>query len=217
MADRTLTASVTTEAKTATKVKSTVGFVLLDFDTNPVFVWTGTRPRTETLPTEGSHTFLGIGDLGSIDGILESANRASVNGIKLQMNGIANDLLSGALNQDYQGRAAKVWLVFLDANEAIIPDALLLFNGQMDVLSVVDGDTQGSIEVKCESREALLKRTSESLLTDEEQQRIFLGDKGLEFVAELQGLTLPWGEKGEAVPPHDDFFFPGDNSNRSHR
>jgi hypothetical protein len=131
------------------------------------------------------------------------------------MNGIANDLLAGALDQNYQGRAAKVWLVFLDVNEDIIPEPLVLFNGQMDVLSIVDGDEQGAIEVRCESREGLLKRTSESLLTDEEQQRVFPGDLGLEFVRELQGKVLPWGEKGNANVKDD--FFPGDNRGRDLR
>ena len=193
MVDRTVTAGVKTE--TEAKVASSVGFILLDFDTDPVFVWTGTYPRTETLPTEGAHTFLGIGTLGSIDGILESADR-SINGIKMQMTGIANDLLANALDQNYQGRTAKIWIVHLDANEDIIPDPLLLFAGQMDVMRLADGDETGAIEVICESRDATLKRNSESLLTDEEQQRVFPGDLGLEFVMELQNKTIVWGEKG---------------------
>jgi hypothetical protein len=217
MADRELTAAIVTEAETTTIVKSTVGFVLLDFDTDPVYVWTGTYPRTETLVSESSHTWTGLGDLGFIDGIIESANRASVNGVKLIMNGIANDLLSGALDQNYQGRAAKIWLAFLDGDEAIIATEIVLFNGQMDVLRIVDGDGQGAIEVSCESREGLLKRTSESLLTDEEQQRVFPGDLGLEFVVELQGKILPWGEKGTGDGVNRPRDLPGDNRDRHRR
>jgi hypothetical protein len=70
MADRELTAAVVTETESTTIVKSTVGFVLLDFDTDPVYAWTGTYNRNETLPGEAIHTYLGIGGLGSIDGIL---------------------------------------------------------------------------------------------------------------------------------------------------
>jgi len=193
MVDRTLTAGVI--AQTEAREYSTAGFVLLDFDTDPVYVWTGTKPMTATLPTETSHTYLGIGALGSIDGIMESADR-STNGVKLTMSGIDNDLLANALGQNYQGRAAKVWLAYLDAAGAIIPDPLVFFSGQMDVMNLVDGDTQGAIEMICESRDALLKRTSESLLTDEEQKRIYPNDRGLEFVMELQNKAVSWGEKG---------------------
>lgn len=207
MTDRTVTAGVITEASSDTIVKSSVGFVLLDFDSDPVYVWTGTYSRTETLITEGSHTYLGIGSLGAIDGILESANRSSTNGVTLQMNGVGNDLLANALGQNYQGRAAKIWVAFLDSDEDIVPDPLLLFGGQMDVMSLVDGDETGLIQVQCESREATLSRNSESLLTDEEQQRIYPGDLGLEFVLALQGKTVSWGEgsfeigEGDRRPP----------------
>ncbi len=200
MTDRTLTAAVVTESEALEF--SSYGFVALDFDTDPVYVWTGTRSYAATLPTEATHTYLGIGALGSLDGILESSDGSS-NGVKLQMGGINNDLLVNALGQNYQGRSAKIWLVYFDASEVIIPDPLVLFSGQMDVMSLVDGDTQGAIEIVCESRDQLLKRTSESLLTDEEQQRIFPDDLGLEFVGELQNKVLTWGDKAEVQ------FWPG--------
>lgn len=192
MTDRTVSGSVVTETEALTY--HTAGFVVLEFDSDPVYVWTGTRSLTATLPTEAEHTYLGIGALGSIDGISETSNR-SVNGVKLQMAGIGNDLLANALGQDYQGRVAKIWLAYLDSDEVIIADPLLLFAGQMDVMSLVDGDKVGAIEVQCESRDALLNRSSESLFTDEEQQRVYPGDLGLEFVLPLQGTTLAWGQE----------------------
>jgi len=197
MTDRAIASAAITESDALEY--SSFGFVALNFDDDPVYVWTGTRPFTATLPTESSHSYLGIGALGSIDGILETSDGSS-NGVKLQMSGIANGLLSNALGENYQGRSAKVWLVFLDSDGAIVPDPIMLFSGQMDVMNLVDGDSQGAIEILCESRDQLLKRTSESLLTDEEQQRVYPGDLGLEFVMELQNKVLAWGDKttGEA-------------------
>ncbi len=196
MVDRTLSANVVTESEAGEY--RTVGFVLLDFDSDPVYAWTGTRTLTIALPGEGSHAYLGIGLLGSIDGILETSDR-SVNGVTLQMSGVGNDLLANALGQDYQGRDAKIWIAFLDSDEVVVVDPLLLFHGQMDVMSLVDGDGTGVIQVQCESADAILDRTSESLYTDEEQQRVYSGDLGLEFVLPLQTLVLTWGEKGMAT------------------
>lgn len=198
MTDRSITAGAAAAAEALEY--SSFGFVALDFDTDPVYVWTGTRAYTATLPTESSHSYLGIGALGSVDGILETSDGSS-NGVKLQMSGIANGILANALGENYQGRSAKFWLVFMDSDEVIIPDPILLFSGQMDVMNLVDGDTQGAIEILCESRDALLKRTSESLLTDEEQQRVFPGDLGLNFVMELQNKTLTWGDKVTSSRP----------------
>lgn len=194
MVDRAdITAGIITETDSNSYIN--VGFIELLFDSDPVWVWTGLGQRTETMPGESSQIWEGIGDLGGIDGILESADR-SINGVRLTMSGIDNDLLVNALVQDYQGRSVKIWGVFLDDDLQIIPDPLLVFGGQMDQIFLIDGDKTGAVTVQCESRDALLQRTSESLLTDEEQQRLFPGDRGLEFVMELQSKEIVWGTSG---------------------
>ncbi len=195
MTDRTLSAGVITE--TESRDYAEVAFVELLFESDPVRVWTGIRQITATMPGESSQTWDGIGDLGNIDNILESID-GSENGVKLIMSGIANDLLANALTQDYQGRSAKIWSVFLNDDEQIIPDPVLEFGGQMDQLFVGDGDKTGAITVQCESRVSTLNRTSESLLTDEEQQRLFPDDLGLQFVLELQSKTVVWGPHSES-------------------
>jgi hypothetical protein len=199
LVDRTVTAGVI--SKVESRAKKTAGFVLLDFDTDPVYVWTGTRTYASlALPSESSHDYLGVGSLGFIDGLMESPD--TINGVTLQMAGIGNELLANALDQEYQGRTAKIWIAQLDADDVIIPNALLLFGGQMDVMTLVDGDGTGVISIQCESRDATLNKASESLYTDEEQQRVFPGDIGLSFVRELQGKTLTWGEKSAATIPN---------------
>lgn len=190
MVDRTLTIAEITE--TTERDYKVAAMVSLFFDIAHVHVWTGLGSMQLTLPTETQHTWLGVGELGSIDGILESTDR-SVNGVKLTLTGIDNDMLSHALTQDYQGRDAKIWLVYFDEIWQPIGDGILIFAGQMDTLSAVDGDKKGMVTVQCESRDALLRRTSESLLTDEEQQRLWPGDLGLEFVTALQSKEIQWG------------------------
>ena len=201
MTDRTLTAAVSTE--TEQNDYRMALFVELEFDTDPVYVWTGVGTLTYTMPTVGvyggvSRDWVGVGDLGGMDGIAESSDR-SQNGVRLHMTGIDNDLLSNALTQDYQGRTAVIWLVYFDDAGAIVADPFVVFGGEMDVIEVIEGDERGTVFVYCESLDGKLRRKSETLLTNEEQQRLYPGDLGLEFVADLQSREILWGKEGAPI------------------
>ncbi|MFQ5535663.1 MAG: hypothetical protein ACE5EM_12675 [Sphingomonadales bacterium] len=190
MTDRNLDPAVKTETE-APEVTSVV-FVELDFDSGPVRVWSGMGPIMAAMPDRAAATWDGVGDLGSIDAISESADRTQ-HGVQLTLSGIDPDLLTTALEENYQGRAADIWIAFLDASHQVIGEPVSVFGGIMDVMSTIDGDETGLLSLTCESREALLGRSSESLLTDQEQQRLHPGDNGLNFVMELQNKEILWG------------------------
>ncbi len=189
MTDRGLTAGAVTETEAA-EYRAVV-FCELMFAT-PVRVWTGLGPTTATMPGESSQTWDGVGDLGSIDAVRESADGRQ-NGVNITLSGVDNDLLGSVLTENYQGRSAKMWVVFFDSSYAIVDDPVQFFGGIMDVMSTADGDPNGIITVQCESREAQLRRPSVSFLTNQEQQRLFPGDLFLGFVQELQSKEILWG------------------------
>ena len=190
MTDRVLTPAVKTETTAASVV--TVAFVELAFDGGVVRVWSGIGPVVATMPGGASQTWTGIGNLGSIDAIAESDDRRE-NGVKLTLSGVDNSLFNDVLNETYQGRAVKIWVAFLNSNHVVMADPVVMFSGIMDTMSVADGDPEGTIVLQCESRQVLLQRTSTSLLTDQQQQRLFPGDLGLAFVQELQSKEIIWG------------------------
>jgi len=190
MSDRNLTAGVTAETEAAQT--TAVAFVELDFASGPVRCWTGVGPVTAAMPGEAAVTWEGVGDLGRIEAVAESSDRRQ-NGVRFALSGVNNALLGTALTEDYQGRRARMWIAFVDAAGAIIADPVPVFGGLMDVMETADGDATGTITLDCESREAQLARASTSLLTDQEQQRLYPGDRGLEFVQELQSKEILWG------------------------
>lgn len=190
MTDRTIAAAAKTETEAA--APTIILFCELDFDGDPVNVWTGLAPIITAMPGEALKTWDAIGDLGSVDDVRESTDRRQ-NGVKLTLSEINSKLLSDALTEEYQGRPAKLWFVFLDENHVIVADPILAFSGLMDTMELADGDPTGAIIVQCESRDILMQRTSISLLTNEEQRRLHPGDKGLEFVMELQSKEILWG------------------------
>lgn len=196
MTDRALDPAVKTETEAPEVIAA--AFVELDFSSGPVRVWTGLGPIDAAMPGAASFTWDGVGDLGSINAISESSDRRQ-NGVQLTLSGVDAGLLSTALTENYQGRTAGIWIAFLDADHQIIAQPVRVFGGMMDVMSTVDGDPSGSISLTCESRETVLTRNSESLLTDQEQQRLHPGDLGLAFVMELQSKEINWGSPGAAA------------------
>lgn len=86
----------------------------------------------ESVPWNG-FTWLGLGNLGSIEPIEES-NELQMNGIGLQLSGVNPALISTALGEQYQGRRVNIWFaplakdVYLElpgtgSNDASTPDS----------------------------------------------------------------------------------------------
>lgn len=180
---RDLSASV--DAALAAEHVPFVMFVYLATD-NPVRV----TNAPYTINWDG-HDWLGLGLLGGISPI-EEGTRLEMYGINLTLSGIPAEYLSTALGTHYQGNDAKVWLAPLDAAMQIITDPVLVFHGRMDVMNIELGDT-ATITVTAESRLTDWNRARVNRYTDQEQQRLYPGDKGLEFVAKTADMELVWG------------------------
>ena len=58
------------------------------------------------------------------------------------------------------------------------------------------GETS-TIELKLENRLVALERPNDRRMTDEDQKNLFTGDKGFEFIADLQDKQLVWGKKAD--------------------
>ncbi len=189
MTDRALTAGF----KAETVSPSPIGVVFAEFMfTTPVRVWTGLGDKVATMPGGSSQTWVGVGDLGGIESITESADRRR-NGVLFSLSGVDTSLLDDVLTDNYQGKDVTVWEAYIDDNGALIADPGLAFAGLMDTMGIVDGDPTGIIKLQCENRDVLLQRTSRSLYTNEQQQLDFPGDLGLEFIKELQKKQIIWG------------------------
>lgn len=199
---RDLTSGVLTEI-TAAEVR--VGLLVeLNTDGGPVRAWSGIGD----LVSQGN-TFTGVGHLGGIGPIQEAGQEVRANALTLQLSGIPSALISTALTTQYQGRDAKAWLAFFTqaspfVTAGLVADPVLLFRGRMDTMQIEDGPETATITVACESRLADLRRPRIRRYTDEDQNQLFAGDRGLEFLAGLQEREIHWGTgdgPGGAVPP----------------
>jgi hypothetical protein len=163
-------------------------FVHLALDSGDVRVWNGAAEYE----LDGE-TFQGVGHLGGISPVEEST-RVTARGIELSLSGIDSSMVSIALAERYRGRRVTIWLAFFDEDFALIADPVQHFSGFLDTMSLQeDGGSTSTITITAESRLIDLERPRESRLTNEEQQRLYPGDLGLEYVAGLADKALPWG------------------------
>ncbi len=140
----------------------------------------------------GAKTYTGAGDLVSVSRIDESQElRAAAVTISLQ--GGSGEHIAQALAEPVLNRVVSVSLVELTEDLGVVGDPITLFIGRADAPRLKDDGRSASYTLTIESRLVDLKRPRESRYTNDDQQRRFPGDRGLEHVSSLQDLDIPWG------------------------
>ena len=185
---RTLTSAMI--AACAAQQVAPAYFVELIFDSAPLRVWSGRGNITWS-----GRTFTGTGDFGGISEIEESG-KVAANGIELSLSGIPSSMISLAMAEPYRGRRVYVWLGFFNTTTwALIADPVAVFAGRMDTMRIKDSGETATIALSCESKLIDMQRARERRYTYEDQQDLFPGDKGFEYVAGLQEKELFWGRE----------------------
>lgn len=137
------------------------------------------------------HTWLGLAELGSIDGVTEHSD-LQMTGVSLTLTGIPPEMISRVLGEQYQGRSCQVWQSPLSEAYQILANPVLIFSGRMDSCDIAIGDT-AVVSLTAESRLTDWERPRVRRYTHEDQLAEYPGDKGLEFVPQMVEKTLVWG------------------------
>lgn len=165
--------------------------VFLDYASGPVRV--ASTPFNITVDTDGDlvpETFKGVGALGSI-GAVEEGVETRPYSLTLTLRGVRDEDFALTLLEVYQGRAAKIWVVFLDEEHKVKGEPINIFDGRIDTQDLIPKN--GAINVTVQSRLADWERPGIRRYTNEDQQDEFPGDKGLQFVHQMKEKPLPWG------------------------
>jgi len=159
--------------------------VELSFDSGVLRFWNG----YEDITVDGAQ-FIGSGNLMTISGVEESGEIAA-RGIEMSLSGISTEIISIALQENYQNRRVRVYVGTIDAD--LTTDAYIVFSGRMDVMSIEESGETSSISLTAENRLIDLERPRSRRYTAEDQKNLFPGDLGLDYVNDLQDKTLEWG------------------------
>tara|TARA_R110002074_G_scaffold203337_1_gene371199 strand:- start:117 stop:677 length:561 start_codon:yes stop_codon:yes gene_type:complete len=161
-------------------------FLKLEFPSGNVFLNSSDRDITW-----GGNSYIGSGTIGTLSDIEETAE-LQANGIKLTLSGIPSTYVSIALTTEYQGSTATEYLGFLNNDYVLVDDPFIIFVGKVDTMSISLSDT-ATIELEIENRLVDWERPRISRFTNEEQQNLYSGDKGFEFVDSVAEKELFWG------------------------
>lgn len=175
-----------TAAAAAQPVVRPVLLARLDFASGPVCVTSA--PFDLILNDE---TYLGVGTLGGVSTVAEGAELQSY-AISLSLSGIPPELVQLALSDPAQGRDARLWLLLLDEDHRAVGQAVLLFRGRIDTMTVALG-SMATITLGVQSRLADWERPRVRRYTHEDQKAEYPADRGFEFIAQMAEKTIYWG------------------------
>jgi len=164
-----------------------VYFIKLEFPSGTVYL--NSSDRTITV---SSQDYTGAGNIGSLTNI-EETSELEANGLKLTLTGIPSTYISVALTTEYQGSTATVSIGFFNSSYALVDTPFTVFTGKVDMMSISLDDTMATIQLDIENRLVDWERPRISRYTNEEQQNLYTGDKGLEFVDNVAEKELFWG------------------------
>ncbi len=139
------------------------------------------------------NTYLGVGNFGKIGMTKETAQSES-SGISMELSGIPDTYVNITKDENYHGRTVIVRQGFLNAQFELdgVGDPAILFQGIIDQMMMTLGKT-ATIALTAEDDWIRWEEPIKSLYTNEEQQHLFPGDLGLEFVNQVIDKELIWG------------------------
>lgn len=160
--------------------------VELLFDSAPIRLWTGMGDAT----IDGN-TYIGTGNLLDISAV-EETSEIAVRGATITLSGMDSTVISLALQSPYQGRVCNLY--FGIANGTTYSNLTELFSGYMDEMNISEGPEFGTIELLVENKLIDLKRARVRRFSSGYQKSIYPGDRGLDFVEDLQDKEIVWGK-----------------------
>jgi len=143
--------------------------------------------------TWNGNDFVGIGKLGRIVGAGETAEVRTTE-TSYQMNGIIDSVaLNDFISNPVRNGIAKAWLVFLDDNEQVIPNPILIDETILDTASVhYAASGEATLTLRGTSAVFDFRRPRGRNLTNEQLQADYPGDTGLDRIPGLANRGVSW-------------------------
>ena len=139
-----------------------------------------------------SNTYLAAGACISIDRIAETATQTE--GLKISLAGARSTDVALVLGEKVQGRVCIVRLAVVDGAGALQVDDNV-WTGLMDVMALQDDPDQCLAVISAEHMLAVWDRPRVVRYTDAQQQALYAGDLGLQYVEEMAEANIVWPGK----------------------
>lgn len=138
--------------------------------------------------TWAGQTWMGAGVIGSVDEVQDSAGERR--GLKFSMSSVPPEYLSLAMTAGYRGKKVRIYEAIV--GDAGILDAPLVWSGSLNQPLIEEGASAGQITISAEHRGATFARAKPLRYTDGDQQRLYPGDKSMQFVVSQANHVDIW-------------------------
>ena len=160
----------------------------------------GTLYLTDGIGTVGfdGQTWNGLGGLLDMGPMEESDDRTAYR-VWFRLNGTDPDLLAAFYAESVYKRAITVYLAFTDDAGDLVDDPELRWSGYGDTWEADVGGEFDSITLFAEDERIRDSRPNGLLWTDEDQQKLYVGDTGYQFIHQIIDARVTWGPDGNPV------------------
>lgn len=143
--------------------------------------------------TYDGNEYLPTGSFLNFSDIIES-NETNIEQIGISLSGIDQTFNSIFLTVDYIDREIEIYKAFLDTNDSLVSDPLLIFNGRLNNPTIkedVDAGTS-TLSFTASSLFVDFDKINSRFTNNESQQSFFAGDTGFRF-SSVVVKELNWG------------------------
>ena len=139
--------------------------------------------------------YVGAGKFSKISAFATENTGLETHTIEATLSGIDKTLVSEALNTQYQGRRGILYTVIVREHDLKALYVIPTFVGTMDQMRIATNNETATISVTIVSPNILIDVASNLQYSNASQQRMYLGDRGLEFVDSIETKVIKWGRE----------------------
>jgi hypothetical protein len=143
--------------------------------------------------TFDGEVYTGAGALAFIGPIDEDSDLTR-NTLEMGLRGLPSDIVSIALNENFQGRPATVYVGYLETDAMELAGPPAEFGYKMDYPTISVGK-ECQVRLVVEDEFAVLDKARTRRYNNADQQAQYPGDRGLEFVEQTVEKQIFWGQK----------------------
>ena len=143
--------------------------------------------------TYDSDTYTPTGSFLAFSDIVET-NESNIETISISLSGVDTTYINLFLAGGYLDRTVQIYKAFLDSNDALVSDPLLIFDGRLNNPVIKEDVEAGTstVAVQASSLFVDFDRINTRFTNNESQQSFFAGDTGFRF-SSVVVKELNWG------------------------
>lgn len=146
--------------------------------------------------TYGGNVYQGVGILGTIEPIDESAG--SIASQRFSLSGVPSSQIALALGEQVQGKAVTIYSAIYDRDTYQLLDAVVEWAGRLDVFNIVEQGDTCTLQATADHAGIDLLRPNTVRYSNDDQLRLFPSDVGFQYVIDQSDVPIVW--------PSRDFY-----------